>query len=382
MADRIIAEAFPPGEFLKEELEARGWSQLDLAEITGIHARTVNEISTGKRMVTPNTASKIGEALGTGSQFWMNLEAVYQLYILSKPTNGDIARRAKLFEKAPVRELKKRGWIDGANDPEILEQQLLEFFEIESLDDEPLLWAHAARKSSSYSEVTASQWAWLFRAKKLARCVDAQKFSQARLVEGMKSLKNCIEHPKDTRQVARILSDCGVRLVIVEPLSGTKIDGACFWLDRFSPVAALSLRYDRIDWFWHTLMHEIGHISRKDGLKGSSLPLDVDLIARKSDRNERPESEIEADRLAVEFLVDQSELQDFIARTSPLYSKSKIRNFSSRVHVHPGIIVGQLQYLGEIGWRHSRDMLETVRDFVTDSTLTDGWGFIPLNELQ
>ena len=38
MSDRIPAEVFPPGEFLNDELEARGWTQTEFAEIIGAAA--------------------------------------------------------------------------------------------------------------------------------------------------------------------------------------------------------------------------------------------------------------------------------------------------------------------------------------------------------
>ena len=41
------AETFPPGEFLREELEARGWSQTELAEIIGRPVRLINELIAG-----------------------------------------------------------------------------------------------------------------------------------------------------------------------------------------------------------------------------------------------------------------------------------------------------------------------------------------------
>ena len=56
MGDRIVAEIFPPGEFIREELEARNWSQLDLAEIMGRPPRVVNELIAAKRSITPDTA--------------------------------------------------------------------------------------------------------------------------------------------------------------------------------------------------------------------------------------------------------------------------------------------------------------------------------------
>ena len=61
------AEVFPPGDFIKEELEERGWTQDDLAAIMGKHIRTVNELVGGKRSVTPGTAKALAAALGTTS---------------------------------------------------------------------------------------------------------------------------------------------------------------------------------------------------------------------------------------------------------------------------------------------------------------------------
>jgi HTH-type transcriptional regulator/antitoxin HigA len=74
-----FAEVFPPGEFLREELEARNWSQTELAEIIGRPVRLINEIIAGKKAITPETAIQLGESLGTGPEVWMNLESQYQL---------------------------------------------------------------------------------------------------------------------------------------------------------------------------------------------------------------------------------------------------------------------------------------------------------------
>src|SRR3546814_3007260 len=55
------AEIFPPGEFLKDELEARGWSQTELAEIIGRPTRLINEIIAGKRTITPRSEEHTSE---------------------------------------------------------------------------------------------------------------------------------------------------------------------------------------------------------------------------------------------------------------------------------------------------------------------------------
>ena len=87
---------------------------------------------------------------------------------------------------------------------------------------------------------------------------------------------------------------------------------------------------------------------------------------------------MEADEFATSFLVRQSDMEDFVLRTSPLYDKRKIIGFARRIGVHPGIVVGQLQYRKEIPWSWFRPMLEKVRHVVVESALTDGWGHMPV----
>src|SRR4051794_39230105 len=113
MSDRNPAEAFPPGEFLSDELEARGWTQTEFAEIIRRPTRVVNEIIAGKRGVTPETARDLAAALGTTAQLWMNLETAYQLSKVP-PREERVGREAMLRERFPVREMVKRGWIKAA----------------------------------------------------------------------------------------------------------------------------------------------------------------------------------------------------------------------------------------------------------------------------
>ena len=80
MAARRPAEAFPPGEILKEEFEARGWTQSDLAMLLGRPFVLVHEIIAGKRSITPETAKGLAAAFDTTPAFWLNLESAYQLW--------------------------------------------------------------------------------------------------------------------------------------------------------------------------------------------------------------------------------------------------------------------------------------------------------------
>ena len=360
---------FPPGEFLKEELEARGWAQDDLAEILGRPTRLVNELIAAKRGITPETAKGLGEAFGTSAQLWMNLESVYRLS-LSNAGYESVARRALLYAKAPVRAMIRRNWIVSSNNIDVLEKNLCDFFDLADIDKEPHFFNYVARKSTPYNFLTQEQNAWLYRASHLVNGISALTFSQARFKNALEQLRMLLPNPEEIRKVPKILSECGVRFLIVEPLPQSKIDGATFWMNN-SPVVVLSLRYDRIDWFWYTLMHELAHVKNEDGKRNSNFALDTDLRGEQS-LEDRPAYEIRADEFASNFLVPQVELDNFIARTSPLYSKKKIIGFSNRIDVPPGIVVGQIHHR-EKNYSYSRDLLVKVRHIIESIALTDGW---------
>src|ERR1700690_1405038 len=86
MSTNVPAEVFSPGEFLRDELEARGWNQTEFAEIIGRPPRVVNEIIAGKRGISPETVHEFAAAFGTSAQLWMNLETAYQLSLVAPKT--------------------------------------------------------------------------------------------------------------------------------------------------------------------------------------------------------------------------------------------------------------------------------------------------------
>jgi HTH-type transcriptional regulator/antitoxin HigA len=104
MNTRTPAEVFSPGEFIRDELEARGWTQGDLAQIIGRPQASVNLIVNDKRGITPETAILFSGAFGTSPEFWLNLDSAYKLSKVSEPISMDeIRQRAALFEASPVK---------------------------------------------------------------------------------------------------------------------------------------------------------------------------------------------------------------------------------------------------------------------------------------
>lgn len=75
-----------PGEILRDELQARRWTQKQLAVKIRRPAQVVNEIINARKQITAETALSLSEAFGTSAEMWMNLESNYRL---------DLARRRR-----------------------------------------------------------------------------------------------------------------------------------------------------------------------------------------------------------------------------------------------------------------------------------------------
>lgn len=365
------AETFAPGEFLREEIEARGWSQIEFAEILGRQPKAVNEIIAGKRAITPEMAIQLGDALGTGPELWMNLESRYQLSKVRNRSN-EVARRAALYAKFPVREMIKRGWIEISENIDVLEHRFLTYFGMSSLADRPA-FAHVAKKSSAADdEISMAQLAWLFRARAIASQHVSKKYDASRLRASMDSLSALRTAPEEIRHVVKILAECGVRFVLVEALPGSKIDGACFWLPNNQPVVAMSLRLDRIDNFWFVLRHELEHVLLGHGQEqGYVLDQDVEGM----EQGEIAAEEKLANEAAAEFCVPQHQLNDFIRRVAPYFYDERVLLFARRLGIHTGLVAGQLrQKLGRYD-RWSSHLVK-VKHIAVKSAPVDGWGMM------
>ena len=82
-----------PGEILLEEfLIPLGVSQNKLAMSTLIPATRINSIVQGKRSITADTAIRLGKFFGTGPEFWLNLQANYDLGLANAANGQDYER--------------------------------------------------------------------------------------------------------------------------------------------------------------------------------------------------------------------------------------------------------------------------------------------------
>lgn len=360
-----------PGEFIREELETRQWSQRDLAYILGVPEQAINLLVSGKRGVSPEMAKALGNAFDASPEYFASLQQAYEMANARAPDPG-IARRASLQSVYPVREMIRRGWL-ADTDIGLLEAQMARFFCANDLSSVPYM-AHAAKKAD-YTETTATQTAWLYRVRQLASEMVCPAFSPQKLASLLDELPRYMTDPEEVRHLPRALSECGVRFLIVETLPKANIDGVCFWLNDCSPVVGMTVRHDRIDNFWFVLRHELEHVIAGDGRGDLDARLiDVDIEASGSAApGGLPPQEARANSAASSCCVPSSELESFFVRKFPFISEKDVVGFAGRVRRHPGIVVGQLQHkMARYDWLNRYKV--KIKHYLVGHAVVDGWG--------
>lgn len=345
----------PPGEILKEELDSRGWTQGDFAEITGKPLQTINIIIAGKRAITPETAILFSKALKTSPEFWLNLESAFRLDLLHQAQHKSdlVSQKAKLYGIAPVKELIKQGWIKASESISQLETEIMDFLGVSDLETSPSIAANF-RKSGKGIIDTPALIAWVRKAEIESMKMSCPDFNPRRLKQAIKQLPEFSASAESTSQIPKKLCELGIRLVFVPHLPQTRVDGAAFWIDRKMPVVAISLRMDRTDNFWFTLMHELAHLL--DSYTNNISYIDNDIAGE-------PENKIEekANKTARDTLIPPESFIFFVKENKPYFSRNVVISFANELGIHPSIVVGRLQYEELIPYTNLRNLISKVR---------------------
>jgi antitoxin HigA-1 len=95
MSKKTMPPVHPGETLLKDLMEPLGLSRNKLAEALGVDTKRINEIVTKRRAITGDTALRLARYFGTSPEFWMNLQARYDLE-LAKDAKGEEIERTVL----------------------------------------------------------------------------------------------------------------------------------------------------------------------------------------------------------------------------------------------------------------------------------------------
>ncbi len=161
-----------------------------------------------------------------------------------------------------------------------------------------------------------------------------KKVKKTRGADVARQLAKLSAHSDGPARARQALAEVGVVLVALDHLPGTFVDGAAICRRDGAPVIALTLRHDRIDNFWFTLMHEFAHVS-------CHLGEDTPLILDDLDVNSSDGIEAEADAFARNALIPNELWED---RRSESLDTDDVLAIAREAQVHPAIVAGRWRW--------------------------------------
>lgn len=320
-------ESPDPIDAIMFRMSEKGLKQADLIPYFGTSSR-VSEVLRRKRPLTVQMIRALSIGLG------LSAETLVGLSVAESPTKTNNVD----WSKFPAKEMAKRGWLENfsTNAKSAIEDVVKGF-----ISDAGLHFGAASFRRTIAGEAQSpatqySLYAWLARVIQTAR---AKKSTLGRFDEStlnaafLKELAQLSWSERGPLLAVEYLEKHGIVVVIEPHLKGTQLDGAALKDVDGTPIVGLTLRHDRIDNFWFTLLHEVAHLWKHVGDQDAFLD---DLDASSEDRREA-----EANRLAREAFIPRLIWKRSDAFISP--GKESIDRLSRELKIHPAIIAGRLR---------------------------------------
>lgn len=333
-----------PGDYIEEQLEVRNWTQQDFADIIGVSIQTVNKLLKNKTNITTHIATALAEAFEQSAQYWLNLDALYQIQSSNfSSQKHEVQARKEIYNRIPVNEMARRGWLSKGNSFEEFKANILNFFGWDSLDfslfDKTL--GPSFRKSEKLAEKFNPDAAlcWFQKAKNIASSINLPLYNTEKLKKLYTEIAHYSSLENGVADFLTALNACGVKFFVLGHLKNTYIDGAAF-ISNNNPTIVYTGRYKRLDNFWFTVAHEIAHVIYH---LNSAATWFIDI-----ENNIINQQEIEANTYAQEML-KHHEIKAFFAQTTTNnITSQQIISCAEKLSIHPSLVVGALFYIKKI----------------------------------
>ena len=354
-----------PGEFIKEELEARNWRQEDLAEILGMSLKSVNKLMMNKQAITIEAARLLSKAFGQSPQYWANLDTNYRLRLQNDTAREKtVETKANIYKYMPIKEMMRKGWIEPGKDIDKLVDEIKSFWNVRFLDfsflDKILL--PNFRKSEAFTQYNKYYaLTWFRMAKKCAKIYRASKYNRTSLEELGSNLHRYTGTQNGVMLFLKGLNKTGVKFFVLSHLQKTYIDGASFY-DKANPVIVYTKRYDRLDNFWFTVAHEIAHILLHLKKEDDFFIDNLDELVTEVER--------ETDGFAANML-RANEILEYFEPFRKYISTARVMNFAQILEIDPAIIVGVLQHYGMLSRKNLNRFKGTVSHCIPKEYLAE-----------
>ena len=204
---------------------------------------------------------------------------------------------------------------------------------------------HSENIANEISSKQSSQFAWQARVLQLAKNeIRKSPLPEFRLDERwIKKLVKTTAKSDAPAKVKQILGEQGIIFVIERHLPKTRLDGAALLSHEGVPIIALTLRHNRLDYFWFTLFHELGHVYRHLFSMNHFNFFDRNLLNENIEVSNSIDNSLEgeAHQFASEELIPPEDWRNCLSRTSP--SEHTVMEDAKNLCIHPSIIAGRIR---------------------------------------
>ncbi len=334
-----------PGTILKYELEERGISQKEFAEMIGMQRSHVCELIKGKRTLTKFIATKIEETLGISAISLVNMQVKYEYdmsVIEQKSVEEQKALNAlKLYDEVfDVKILLKRLGMMAESAVENL-KCLKEICGLPKPAELQLEYAGKFKKSAKTGQDMRMLMTWKILAETKAKTLVVEG-SFVRDDEPMlvSELSKALHENQNTETIVKnILSKYGIAFCIIEKIDKASVDGYSYF-ENGMPYIILTKRYNKIDNFAFALMHEIGHIY-KHYTDASKRNCKLSIPEYDNERSE----EREANEYAANALIPNKEWKDAPkVRMNPIDIQKVYTVWAEEKGMNKWIVLGRIAY--------------------------------------
>jgi HTH-type transcriptional regulator/antitoxin HigA len=338
-----------PGDTILDLMEERDWNQVELANRLGFSTKHLNQLIKGKVTLTYDTAQKLERVLGSTVSFWMKRESKYRQHVARLEAEQNYKSWTDWLDDVPVNELKKIGAIENirnieSNKPKLVEQ-LLSFFGVASPDEWKSYYGSMSpsfRKTKDDQADNGAIFAWLRLGEIEAEKTSTPKYNRSKFESAVKKIRELtVQSPADFGPTLfELCLEAGVKLLLVKSITKSHVSGVARWLNGHSPIIQLSLYGKTNDKFWFTLFHEAAHILLHSDEKS-------DIFLDNTEFKSRDKQEQEANTWAGNILIPEEYNFELVG----LRGRDEILEFSKKINIHPGIVVGRLQHGGQISYK-------------------------------
>jgi HTH-type transcriptional regulator/antitoxin HigA len=255
--------------------------------------------------------------------------------LIREPGEEYVATEEFDEKQVPMELLISRGWLDA----KMTVTDLLKRFRGPA--GSPVLLRHTLTFGANARTNRTHLWLWLARVRELADTQThvCQRFSREKLDEDLIRYVSRLSYMANGPRLAKeFLEEHGIGVVIEPHLPKTHLDGAAMLGRSGTPVIALTLREDRLDNFWFTLIHELIHAWKH--LNGAERRAIVDENIEK--HSDVDEMEQEANDRAAEVLIPRTIWRRSEAFLNP--TAKAIRALASELQISPAIVAGRVRY--------------------------------------